>query len=381
MKNLHIGIIGGGASGISAAITAARLGARVTILEKNDILGKKILATGNGRCNMTNINISPACYNNPVFVESVLRQHGCTDIRSFFDNMGLLSYSDEQGRVYPVTDAAASVNDVLRLECGRLKIDVKYKFEVCKIEHIGDGFLIKSTAGERLTCDKIISAAGGRNELLCSLGHKRVPFCPVLCPIKTDTSDIKGLSGIRVKCEGSLFDKKHLIFKERGELLFRDYGVSGVMIFNISRYAASGMELSIDLMPDISHKDLTVLLNKRKTLLSYRNSDDFFVGMLNRKLGQAIIKYSASMDAPVLAHSIKNLRLRITGSGDEKQAQVTRGGLDVRQFNRQTMESKLVKGIYAAGETLDIDGMCGGFNLHWAFSSGITAAENAAKHE
>jgi predicted Rossmann fold flavoprotein len=381
-----VAIIGGGAAGLTAAISAARLGADVTLLEVAPRVGKKILVTGNGRCNLTNTAIAPGAYNHPDFVEPTLGS--CDDVRDFFGGLGLLTYADDEGRVYPVTNAANSVLDVLRLECARLGVVERCDFEVMGISAADGGFQVASRYGEAVMAGAVVVTTGGGDSLLPALGHGRVAQVPVLAPLKTDLAPIRGLSGVRVRCAASLLDDAgNPVATERGELLFRDYGVSGIMIFDLSRALERGRTLSIDFFPDIAPDAFATFMAERCSALSSRTAETFFDGMLQSRVAVAVLRAAgidsktpaAELPAEELASLLKGFRLAVTGRGDAAQAQVTRGGTSVAEFDPRTLESRLAPGVFAAGEVLDIDGRCGGFNLHWAWASGIVAGEGAAR--
>ncbi len=389
MSESRVLIIGGGAAGLSAAIAAARRGAAVTILEADARVGRKILASGNGRCNLTNLSISPLAYNHPEFVEPVLDRFPCEAVLSFFGTLGLLTSADAEGRVYPTTNAAASVLDVLRLECTRLGVDVYCGYKVVRIasESRMGGFEVFSEDGESERADIVVVTTGG-GSLLADIGHRMLETVPVLGPIRTDTEPIRGLSGVRVKCAATLLnDEGDVVATERGELLFRDYGVSGIMIFDISRYLEQGSVLSIDLFPDVDPSELQAMVARRCEELSWRSAETFFAGMLNDRVARAVMRAAGVRpDAPAerlpqakLVALLKDFRLKVIGPGEAKQAQVTRGGASVAEFDAATMASNLADGLFAAGEVLDVDGRSGGFNLHWAWASGIAAGEAAAR--
>ncbi len=374
MSRRHIVIVGGGAGGLAAAVTAARLGARVTLLERADRVGKKILQTGNGRCNLSNAAVAPAAYNAPDFTAPVLSQIGCEEIRAFFAALGLLTYQDAEGRIYPISDAASSVLDVLRLSCEESGVRTLCGFDAAQIQPDGT---VRAADGRAVSGDVLLVATGGGTGLLQSAGHSLVPSSPVLCPLKTDTAPIRGLSGLRAKCAVTLLHGGAPLRTLRGELLFRDYGVSGIVIFDLSRHARPGDALSLDFMPDIPLGELCKLLSARKTAHPSRSGDAFLTGMFHSRISAALLRI-ADGDAPErLAQTIKGLRLTVQGCGDRKQAQVTRGGAALAEFDPVTLRSRLHPTLYAAGEALDIDGACGGYNLHWAFASGILAARSA----
>jgi len=393
MPGPRVVIIGGGAAGLSAAIAAARLGVAVTLLEAGARVGRTILASGNGRCNLTNLAVSPAAYNHPEFVAPTLAAFGCEGIRTFFDGLGLLTYADEEGRIYPVTNAASSVLDVLRLGCAHLGVEERCGFEVAhmKISPGSTGLEVLSRGGESVRGDAVVVATGGGGSLLADVGHGWVPCVPVLGPIKTELEPIRGLSGIRVRCAASVLAGAHPgaepLATERGELLFRDYGVSGIMIFDLSRFLEEGCLLSIDFFPDLAPEELQRSISQRGAAFSWQRAGTFFVGMLHPRIAQAVLRAGridpatpvAELPLPRLAALLKDYRLKVTGPGDAGQSQVTRGGASVEGFDPGTMGSRQVDGLFAAGEVLDIDGRCGGFNLHWAWASGIVAGASAAR--
>jgi predicted Rossmann fold flavoprotein len=396
MRQPRVFVIGGGAAGLSAAIAAARRGVDVTLLEGTARVGQKILATGNGRCNLTNLDVVPSAYNRPDFVEPVLRPYPCDAIRSFFGGMGLLTRADDEGRVYPATNSAASVLDVLRLECVRLGVDVRCGFEVGRVTARPGrgGFEIGSTDGEMVHAETMVVTTGGGGPLLADLGHRSVENVPVLAPIRTDPGPIRGLSGVRVRCAATLYagvgedgTGGDAVATERGELLFRDYGVSGIMVFDLSRYLEEAQVISIDLFPDVDVRALETMISRRCADLPWRTSETFFAGMLHDRVARAILRAAGvgsgtpvdELPLALLARLLKDFRLEVLGVGDAKQAQVTRGGASVAEFDRDTMASLRLVGLFAAGEVLDVDGRSGGFNLHWAWASGIVAGEAAAR--
>ena len=373
----RVAVIGGGAGGLCAAIAAGQAGADVAIFEQANRVGKKLLKTGNGRCNLSNTHVSPEHYNRPDFVAPVLADMPCDALRSFFGSLGLWTVTDEEGRIYPRSDTAASVLDVLRLGCEALGVAERCSAEIAAIAPQGRGFTITARTGEKFFADRVIVAAGGGTNLLRPLGHKMIPFSPVLCPLKTDTESVRGLTGLRCACRAELIRRGKSVYTEEGEILFRDFGVSGILALNLSRHALPGDTLSLDLLPELSLEALTAKLSAQKAL---RGADaDLFTGIFHRRLGEAVARRAKSGEISELARIIKNYRLSVLGPGDTQHAQVTRGGADVSEFDSETMESRRVPGLYAVGEALDIDGACGGYNLHWAFASGLRAGRSAAR--
>ena len=372
-----VAVIGGGAGGLCAAIAAGRAGADVVIFEQANRVGKKLLKTGNGRCNLSNMEVTPDDYNHPDFVEPTLREYFCEELLDFFGSLGLWTVTDEEGRVYPRSDTAASVLDVLRLECEEMEVGERCSMEITGIAPQGHGFYLTARTGETFFVDRVIVATGGGTSLLRPLGHKMVPFSPILCPLKTDAESIRGLTGLRCACCAELIRRGKSVYAEDGEILFRDFGVSGILALNLSRHALPGDTLSLDLLPELSFDDLKTRLQQQRMRRGF--DADLFTGIFHRRLGEAIARRAKSDDPAELARIIKDYRLSVLGPGDTQHAQVTRGGADIAEFDPETMESRRVPGLYAVGEALDIDGACGGYNLHWAFASGLRAGRSAAR--
>ena len=376
-------ILGGGAAGLTAAISAAQEGADVKIFEMSARVGQKILATGNGRCNLTNMQLGPADYNAPEFVAPTLDAWGPERMRAWFEHFGLLTVEEREGRVYPLSNMANSVLDVLRLACQRLGVRTIINSKVSNVDGV--------------KADAVVVASGGGSTLLESAGHTLVPFTPVLCSLKTDIEPIRGLSGVRANAEVSVLaegDPASVRARERGEVQFKDYGVSGIVIFNLSRVAQEGDVLVIDLLPDMTEDEVVRLLEERAKAFASDTSqgtppthEELLCGMFHSRvnmcvLREAQVKSTARADEDgmrKIAHVCKNIRLRVKGPGDVKHAQVTRGGAALDEFDAATLESKLHSKVFAAGEALDIDGRCGGYNLHWAWASGIVAGASAAR--
>lgn len=372
----RIFVIGGGAGGLAAAIAAARAGADVTIWEKANRVGKKILKTGNGRCNLSNQYVRASAYNHPDFVTPVLAETGCSELLDFFHELGLWTVADSEGRIYPRSDTAASVLDVLRLGCAEAGAREVCSTEVSALRPEKGGWRVELQNGAYHHADAVIVATGGGTNLLKGLEHPTVPFSPVLCPLRTDIGPIRGLTGLRVKCRARLIQGKKVIADERGEILFRDYGVSGILALDLSRFAEKGQILSLDLMPELSEEALLGKLWARMEL--DRSPEEFLTGVFHRRVSEALLRLAGGTDPEDLTRVIKHLTLEVYGHGDTANAQVTRGGADVSAFDPHTLASLRYPGLYAIGEALDIDGRCGGYNLHWAFASGLAAGRSAA---
>ncbi len=386
-----IAVIGGGASGLAAAITAAQQGAQVTVLERLDRVGKKIMATGNGRCNLANTELRPDCYRgDPAFLSAVFERVGKREMYSFFRRAGLLVRTDH-GRVYPLSNHASAVLDVLRQEAARWGVRLKTEFEVKGILPRSAGFLIQGIR-ETLSCDRLILATGGKAspvlgsngsgyEILSSLGHHITRLSPGLVPMKCESGQMKGLRGVRCWATATLLIDGRPTAEETGEIQFTDYGLSGIPMMNFSSLVAmhrgKKAEVSLDLLPGEEH----VL-----EMLQERDREHLFTGMFHKQIAQALcdrvwVPMAAiqEVDLPSLAKEIKGMRFTVTGTLSWEQAQVTVGGADTGEFTPGRLESRLVPGLYAAGELLNVDGDCGGYNLMWAWASGITAGQEAAQ--
>jgi predicted Rossmann fold flavoprotein len=389
-------IIGGGAAGLVAAASAVRAGASVCLVERAERVGKKILATGNGRCNLSNASIegadASAHYNQPAFVAPTLARYGCEAIRVVFEEFGLLTICDERGWVFPRTRSANSVLDVLRGELERQGVVVRAGCGVDRITAAGHGFCAE-VGKEQLASRALVLACGvaplcGATGLLRDIEPQRmVAPTPVLGPLKTDAAPLKGLDGVRADCLLRLLDNGDLIAEENGEVLFRRFGISGIAAFNLSRFARAGHEVSLDLFPEYAESELHSLLAARARLHPHDFGPSFFDGLLHTRLAQALFRRLGTSEAirpndkmfSKLANMMKDYRLEVLAGPDETQAQVTRGGLAVDGFDPSTLQSRSQPRLFAAGECLDIDGPCGGFNLHWAWASGFAAGQNAAE--
>lgn len=421
---VRVTILGGGASGLVASIAAARAGACVTLLEANERVGKKLLRTGDGRCNLTNVAVAPGAYNDPDFVEPILSDYTYERIRMFFEELGLLVYEDERGRVFPYSNTAASVLDVLRLECEHLGVRTLCAHEVCDLSvdktvassdaDASDGttandassetdgrFCLRTQVGEEFHSDALVLATGDDAGLLGLVGHHREKQRKVLCPLRCEKDAVKGLEGLRVQAAVTLLQDGLLAGYECGEVIFKKDGISGIPILDLSRVAEAGDELSIDLFPGMDEDRLVHLLKMRCKHLGWRSPKTFLTGMLHSRLASAVFAAArrfcesseavpkktqshpgstclGGISAEVLAHTMKDYRIAIVGMGDKNSAQLTRGGARLSEFDPATLESRIVRSLYATGELLDVDGRCGGFNLHWAWASGLVAGMHAA---
>jgi len=396
-------IIGGGASGLMAAITAGNAigGKNVKILEKNERIGRKLLATGNGRCNLTNINAKPSDYqSDSQFCEYVLKHYGPQHIIDIFSSLGLVAKIERDGRVYPKCSQASAVVDVLRNEISRLEIEVIHA-DAKRLSLKGTVFSVLLSNNKSITCKSVIVAAGGCAApvfgsdgsgycLLTQMGHKQKDVYPVLVQLRTSFDDAKSLHGIRAYAGISLKGNDGIIAHEEGELQFTNYGISGIPALNVSAKAGQGSEIVIDFSPDTDDAVLFSLLHERAHNLCTLSAESFFVGFFHKAINRLLLKYAGIPRSLPVSHftqkelnkltkTIKSFHMPLAGVLSFKEAQATGGGISTDGFNPQTMESLHQKGLFAAGEVLDVFGPCGGYNLQWAWSSGYAAGLSAIK--
>ena len=400
-------IIGGGAAGLVSAITAKRENGSlsVTVIEGLDRVGKKLITTGNGRCNISNIDESLSRFHseNPEFALPALEGFGKDYLKKFFSSIGI-EFIEENGKLYPASLQASSVVDCLRFECERLGIDIICNSKVKSIKKgkeftvSGEGFEFRSKAlivatglfsgGDKLGCD------GSVFRIMKDLGHKGVSCSPAIVQVKTETDFVRQLKGIKVDAKASLYSKNKFIREYFDEVLFCDYGLSGPAIMQISRdaFRCDGeYYICLDLFSKSSKSELLESLKQRAKTLSHRSLEDFFTGLLNKRLGQVVLKYCgfslsqltselSEKDLEKIADALKCFKFKVLGHTGFVNSQVTAGGLSTSNFDSKTMMSKVISGLFAAGEILDIDGDCGGFNLKWAWCSGFLAAKKAVKY-
>ena len=394
-------IIGAGASGMMAALTAAEDPAnQVTLLERQSRVGRKLLATGNGRCNLTNIHADPSHYHghDPQFVRHALSRFSVEDTLSFFRQLGLLTTTESSGKVYPFSDQANSVVDTLRFALEQRRVDLRCGYEVVSICKKARGYQAK-TAEDSFYCDKLILACGGSAgsklggtdwgyKLLTSMGHTVTPLRPSLVQIKTDASITRSLKGVRADAGITLKQNGRSAVQNSGEVQFTDFGISGPAIFEVSREVAphSDQTLLLDLMQPWSEAEITEMLLHRKAHFPSLQGEELLTGALQNRLGKVILKCSGieiaghcedytEQDLKKIAHTIKYFPMTVTGVMGLEQAQVTAGGIPTSEFRPDTLESRICPGLFATGEVLDIDGDCGGYNLQWAWSSGRLAGK------
>ena len=407
MKNRDVIIVGGGASGLLAAISAAREGANVTIIEQKDQLGKKILSTGNGRCNLTNEYMDISCFrgDNTSIVQDVLNRFSYQETIAFFEELGVV-LKERQGYIYPISDQAATILEVLCMEIDRLHIKVLLKHAVQKIVRDKDKFIVHTTE-TILKGDAVILATGGKAAsvlgsdgsgytLAKAFGHHLSPVVPALVQLKGKGNFYKQISGVRTQAKVSLYVNDEYVAEDTGELQLTNYGISGIPVFQISRYASKALyenksvRAEVDFIPTMSDDEFWTFLQARLENHGHRHAEDFLVGVFHKKLIGLLLKASAIDHNNVmkqvshekldrLVSVCKHFKIEIQGTNDFEQAQVCAGGVYTTEICPQTMESVYADGLYLTGELLDIDGICGGYNLQWAWSTGYIAGKHAAK--
>ena len=412
MKKTKVGIIGGGASGIAAAIVAAQKGADVTLIEKNDRVGKKILATGNGKCNLGNSAFDVSAYRSDdrEALSKLLSGFSTEDVLTFFDGLGLL-IKNKNGYLYPECEQASAVVDVLRFALERYHIKIHTCCKVYKIEPHGVFFRVHMQNDDRHlqeTFDKIIlacgSSAGIKNtadvnslDLLHKLGMQYHDFLPALVQLRCTEPFFKALAGVRIQAGVTLFVGKQTYY-EIGELQLTEYGISGIPVFQLSRYASKALSTShkgktlpviIDFLPQFDEAEWKEYLLKRRKSIKTDTAEQFFAGTLHKKVLGVLLKecgisYQCNMnrisDEKIMefAEKSKHFKVSVTAANSCTQAQVCAGGLCLSEINSH-FESNKTKGLYVVGEMLDVDGKCGGYNLQWAWLSGMTAGGDAVE--
>ena len=413
MRNFYdILIIGGGASGIASAITAKMTNPalEIAIVEKLPRVGKKILATGNGRCNILNTDRSLERFHgeNIKFAMSALSRMNTEKMLDFFANLGILTREEEGGKIYPSGGQASSVLDLLRLRLEKLGIPEITEFEVAEIKSDKGKFTVKSKSGQSLLAKLVIVCAGGAAgpqfgtdgsayKLLEKLGHSKTKVYPALTRLKSTTPWARSLGGVKFDGKATLKADGKIIRAEEGEILFTDYGLSGPPILQLSGEAINMLErgkitsVFLDLMPQKSEDELKNIIKMKININPDMPLEHFFAGMMNKQIGKILIKSSelgkltdraeSLTDKKISAatNTIKAWEFKISGHTGWRDAQTTAGGIKTSGIYPSTMESRIVPGLFIAGEIVDIYGDCGGFNLMWAWASGYLAGISAAE--
>lgn len=404
MVEQNIIVIGGGASGILSAIVAARNGAHVTILERNPRIGKKILATGNGRCNYTNTLTTQNNYNHPEFVFDALQIFSPETTLTFFNQLGITPKIEDEGKTFPLSEQASSVLDVLMYELIKLNVNIIINAHVQSINKIKNKFSVVLADKTEYTADRIILCTGGKAmpssgsdglgyPIARKLGHHVTTIFPALVKLKLDYPYLKQMDGVKISSIVQLVHQKKVIKEEKGDILFTSYGISGPTILQLSRKANELLHqhedvfVNVILVNAISRDDVFNRFIESKD----KPVDFSLIGLINKRLISALLKEAQIEKQNTLVSQLQedeihriidllfNWQFRVTGSKGFEDAQVTAGGVDINEINSKTMESKLVLGLYFAGEVIDIDGPCGGYNLQWAWSSAFVAGLYASR--
>ena len=458
---LDLIIIGGGAAGLAAACAAARPGRRVVLLEKQSRVGRKLLATGNGRCNLTRLGAKPSDYFGARnAAATALRRCPPEDVLAFFDELGLPAAPDEEGRVYPLSNQAASVLDALRLSAAERGCEIRTDCAVEEIRTEGNSqarsarsdaqsrgqkasgrsaepypsfradsvhgkgaspsafassehergsadaassFLVRTSDGQTLRARRVLICTGGLAapklgacgdgyKLMEMLGHSSTPKFPAIAALKTPPEPVRPLKGQRAECLLTLTSGSRTLRAERGEALFADGGVSGIAAMQLARACQTALRagencaLHLNFAPD--WEDVDARLSERARRLPLRTMEDFLSGVVPKRIGQTLVKAAgieplsrearslSPRELRALAAALTDWTLPVTGTQGFEQAQVTAGGVSMDGFDPETMQSRRVPGLYGAGELMDVDGDCGGFNLQWAWSSALIAARH-----
>lgn len=404
-------IIGGGAAGMAAALTAKKYTpeAEVLLLERLDRVGKKILATGNGRCNLTNMQAGMQHFysSDRGALKAVLQGMEPQVVLDFFRTMGLLCQEEEEGRVYPYCKQASMVLDVLLRALERANIRVCCGCSVTAISQNRGRFTVQTADGGSLNADRVILTCGGKAApklgsdgsgypLAKALGHRCTSLVPALVALKCDMTGLGGLKGIRAAGELTLLANDHVLGQEAGELQFTEYGLSGIPAMQLSGRLSrlrKGEKCTalVDLFPDWEEEALFRELKTRQKTARQETLETFLLGTIHKRLAYAVLKSAglqplskavsdlSNGELHRLSETLKAWRFVVTGTQGWDAAQVTGGGIPLQEIDSRTMESRRTPGLYLAGEILDVTGDCGGFNLHWAWCSGIRAGQAAAK--
>lgn len=403
---MKIAVIGGGVSGMMAAVTAASQGAQVLIIEHNDRIGKKLLSTGNGRCNFTNLRQEPICYHseNVGFPWHIVQKFNAQDVISFFLKLGIYS-KNRNGYLYPNSDQASSVLDAFRMELKRLGVEIRTQTDCLDILPRKKGFCVRTDKGD-IQADKVIVSTGSKAApstgsdgsgytLAKKLGHRIVPVLPALVQLHCQEPFFKSIAGVRANGKVSIYENETCIAEDSGEIQLTNYGISGIPVFQVSGEAADALYRKqnvtavLNFMPDFPEEAFVSFLKARITARPKKTTEEFLIGLFHKKLSELWVKLSkiprtkevgewSEEELLRFAHLIQQFRVTVTKTNGFEQAQVCRGGVDTRELNPDTMESLYVPGLYFCGELVDVNCDCGGYSIQFALSSGYVAAMDAS---
>lgn len=407
---MKVGIAGAGASGMMAAVTAAKYGASVILFEKNDRVGRKILATGNGKCNLSNLDFSTDKYycEDKEKLQKMFSVFSVKDTITFFEKNGML-IKNKNGYLYPYSEQASTVLDIFRkiLEERNVTIITESEITGVSYQQKKNCFIVESGAGNFKVDRMILSCgsdagskkkAGFRGRQIAEgFGHSSIKAVPGLVQLRSSDSFIKGMAGVRIQAKLQLFANERLISEEQGELQFTDYGISGIPVFQFSREAGymlmEGKEVfvKINLLPDYEGKEFEEMIKRRFESMKKDTLENFLLGMVNKKINMALMRYkglspqtpAVELGLPRLLNFMsvyQRLIVHINSTNGMENAQVCAGGIDFKEVDEK-LQSKMQKGLYLTGELLDIDGKCGGYNLQWAWTSGYIAGRSAGSKE
>ena len=396
---MRVIIIGGGASGMMAAITAAQFSdLEITLLERQARVGRKLAATGNGRCNLSHLDLEQGDYQTDApGVLQIFHRFGVGQTLDFFRSLGLVTVSEPSGRLYPFSDQANSVVDVLRFALDRPNLHLYTGCEVTEVRRNRAQLFQVEAAGQTFVAERLILACGGPaggklggtddgHRFARALGHQIVKPRPGLVQLKCASAALRSLKGVRAEAGLTLLEQAQVVEQLEGEIQFTDYGVSGPAIFTLSRAAARlcAPRLQLDLLPQLSHGALRDMLQQRAARCPHLTAENLLTGMVQNRLGRVLVQQAGIRpDQPLsqltpaqlhaVASAVKRWTLPLDGTLHFDQAQITLGGIRAGEFDPATLESRRCPGLFACGEVLNVDGTCGGFNLQWAWSSGHVA--------
>ncbi len=390
MEKYSVAIIGGGASGINLATLLKQAGVNsLCILERNDRIGKKLIATGNGQGNLTNKNVGKDKYfsSSKNFVDYAVETYGFEDISNFYSQVGVKLVEGEEGKCYPNSKQASSVLDTFMQYLEYKKTTVKTDFEVVSVKKENGLFKIEGKNRQTVYSDICVLATGGNvgkqfgtdgtaYKLATDFGHKLTKLSPSLVQLKTEKDKIKALKGLKADVNVSAIADGKYLRKESGEILFTDYGVSGNAIFKISAFLTDckEKEISVEFLPNIGKEELETFISLRRQNQPYIKEEDLLIGLVNKMIGRVLVRTARSTATKDIVLNVKNFKLKVVGNLGENYAQVTHGGIYLKDIDNVTYESKIVRNLYILGEELDVDGECGGYNLHFAYASSKCAS-------